>query len=36
MGQAAEHPEDAINQAQRQGIPSDHVNSIEGGRREAP
>ena len=33
---AFEYPETAVHQAQRQGIPSDHVNGTEGGRREAP
>ena len=36
VGQAAEYPEAAIHQAQRQGISSDHINGTEGGRREAP
>jgi len=36
VGQAAEHPETAVHQAQRQGIPSDHVNGTEGGRRKTP
>ena len=36
MGQAAEHPEAAIHQAQREGISSDHINGTKGGMREVP